>query len=234
MEIKLSEARGYAQHGWLESYHSFSFADYIDRAHVNFSVLRVMNEDIVAPGTGFGMHPHKDMEIITYMLSGELRHRDSMGNTSVISAGDVQRMTAGTGVMHSEMNASDTQAVHLLQIWMYPNQKGLLPSYEEQHFSSEQKLNQWCLIASPQDSRSLKIHQDVNLYATILTQGNQATLHVEQDRFAYLHVVSGEIMLNAQKLKTGDAAKITEQQLLTIDTLHEAELLWFDLPIQTH
>lgn len=231
MEIRLSEARGYAQHGWLESYHSFSFANYIDRAHVNFSVLRVMNEDIVAAGMGFGMHGHEDMEIITYMLSGELRHQDSMGNTSVIAAGDVQRMTAGTGVMHSEMNASDTQAVHLLQIWIYPNQKGLPPSYEEQHFSSEQKQNQWCLIASPHNSKSLKIHQDVNLYANMLSQGNRATLHVEQDRCAYLHVVSGEIMLNTQKLKTGDAAKITQQQLLAIDALHESELLWFDLPI---
>lgn len=228
--LRLSEERGYAKQGWLESYHSFSFADYIDRNHVNFSMLRVLNEDKVAPDNGFGMHPHRDMEIVTYMISGQIRHQDSMGNQSVISAGDVQRMTAGTGVMHSEVNPSSSETAHLLQIWIYPEAQGLPPSYEEMHIARENKLNQWCLIASPHAQGSLRIHQDVNLYATILAAENHLNLRVEPDRCAYLHVVSGEILLTDTKLKTGDAAQIRLEQLLEIQALTEAELLWFDLP----
>lgn len=228
--LRLSEARGYANQGWLESYHSFSFADYIDRSHVNFSVLRVLNEDKVAAGTGFGMHPHRDMEIITYIISGQLRHQDSMGNQSVIGAGDVQRMSAGTGVMHSEVNPSTDEAVHLLQIWIYPDRQGLPPSYEEMQIARENKLNQWCLIASPHAEGSLRVHQDVNLYATILAPEHRLNLRVEPDRCAYLHVASGEILLDGLKLKAGDAAKIRLEQLLEIQANTEAELLWFDLP----
>jgi quercetin 2,3-dioxygenase len=233
IEIRASKDRGYAKNNWLESYHSFSFADYIDRAHVNFSVLRVINEDKVAAGTGFGMHPHKDMEIITYMLSGQLQHRDSMGNTSVIVAGDVQRMSAGTGVMHSEINTSSSYEVHLLQIWIYPAQNNLTPSYEEKHFSAQEKENQWRLIVSPNGhDGSITIHQDVNLYATILAPQKQAKLAVQPNRCAYLQVVRGKILLEGKQLKTGDAAKISEELDLSIQTLQETELLWFDLPVQ--
>ena len=233
VEIRASKDRGYAKNNWLESYHSFSFADYIDRAHVNFSVLRVINEDIVAAGTGFGMHPHKDMEIITYMLSDQLQHRDSMGNTSVIVAGDVQRMTAGTGVMHSEINASSSDEVHLLQIWIYPAQNNLTPSYEEKHFSAQEKENQWRLIVSANgDDGSITIHQDVNLYATILAPQKMAKLAVKPNRCAYVQVVRGEILLEGKQLKTGDAAKISEELDVTIQTMQETELLWFDLPVQ--
>ena len=164
MTLRKSAERGHANHGWLDSYHSFSFNRYYDPAHMQYSVLRVINEDVIAPAAGFGMHPHRDMEIITYMLSGELRHTDDIGNTAVIRAGDVQRMSAGTGVMHSEVNASDSVPVHLLQIWLLPERKGIAPGYEDMHFPKAGKLNQWRLIASRQHRPdSLLVHQDVTL-----------------------------------------------------------------------
>lgn len=229
--IRKSQERGHANHGWLDSYHSFSFARYYDPAHMGYSVLRVINEDIVASGMGFGQHPHRDMEIVTYMLSGQLRHQDSMGNGSVIGAGDVQRMTAGTGVEHSEFNASNTEAAHLLQIWIMPNQNNLPPSYEEQHFSDAQKHNRWCLIAA-QDARegALLIHQDVNIYATKLTKDAHLPYDMQTGRSVYIQVARGEINLNGIVLIAGDAAKIDVQTAVAIEALADSELVLFDLP----
>lgn len=234
IKLRKSQERGHANHGWLDSYHSFSFAEYFDAAHMQYSALRVINEDVVAGGEGFGMHPHRDMEIVTYILSGSLRHKDSMGNGSIIGVGDVQRMTAGTGVRHSEFNASHDVPVHLLQIWITPSENNLTPSYEEKNFSRQEKENQWRLIASRNGhDGSITIHQDVNLYATILTPQKQEKLPIAPNRFAYVHVVSGEILLEDNQLIAGDAAKISEEQLINILALQESELLWFDLPIQS-
>lgn len=231
LEIRRSHQRGHANHGWLDSYHSFSFANYYDAAHMQYSALRVINEDVIAGGTGFGMHPHQDMEIITYILSGQLRHQDSMGNTSVISAGDVQRMTAGTGVRHSEFNASNDEPVHLLQIWIAPSENGLTPSYEEKHFTMAEKQNRWCLIVSP-DARqqSILMHQDVLLYASLLTEGRALNYEVNADRCAYLQVISGRMRLDQQWLEQGDAAKVPASTALTLVAEEDAEILLFDLP----
>jgi len=230
-QIRRSHERGHANHGWLDSYHSFSFASYHDEANMQYSVLRVINEDVIAGGTGFGMHAHQDMEIITYMLSGQLRHQDSMGNTSVISQGDVQRMTAGTGVRHSEFNAASDTPVHLLQIWIVPAENGLTPSYDERHFAVEEKQNQWCLVVSP-DARgeSIKIHQDVYLHASIVAPTKALHLRATAERSHYLQVVKGEVMCGDHRLNAGDALKISETADITLSALTEAELLWFDLP----
>lgn len=231
LEIRRSHQRGYANHGWLDSYHSFSFANYYDAAHMQYSALRVINEDVIAGGTGFDMHPHQDMEIITYVLSGQLRHQDSMGNTSVISAGDVQRMTAGTGVRHSEFNASNDTPVHLLQIWITPSAYGLAPSYEEKHFANAEKQNKWCLIASP-DARqqSILIHQDVLLYASQLAEGNALTYEVSAERCVYLQVISGRIRFEQEWLEQGDAAKVSASTAFSLIAEEAAEMLLFDLP----
>jgi redox-sensitive bicupin YhaK (pirin superfamily) len=232
IKVRKSQERGFADHGWLKSYHTFSFAEYHDAAHMHYSVLRVMNEDIVAGGTGFGLHPHRDMEIITYILSGSLRHRDSMGNTSVIGVGDVQRMTAGTGVEHSEFNASSEEPVHLLQIWIFPNQKNLTPSYEEKHFSESQKENQWCLIAAP-DGRdgAMTIHQDVFLSASLLEKNKTLKYAMGHKRGAFLQIAKGEIEVNKNVYSAGDALMIEEIQTIEIKALENAEILLFDLPI---
>jgi len=231
LEIRRSHERGHANHGWLDSYHSFSFASYHDEENMQYSVLRVINEDVIAGGTGFGMHAHQDMEIVTYMLSGELRHQDSMGNTSVISQGDVQRMTAGTGVRHSEFNAATNEPVHLLQIWITPAENGLTPSYEEKHFADEEKHNQWCLVVSP-DGRdeSIKIHQDVDLYASIVEKEVELNLCATAERCHYLQVVKGEVIYGDHRLNAGDALKISTVDDKTLLALTKAELLWFDLP----
>lgn len=229
LRLRKSSERGYAKHGWLESYHSFSFAEYVDPDHMGYSVLRVINEDVVAAGTGFGMHPHRDMEIITYIISGELRHQDSMGNTSVIRAGDVQRMTAGTGVRHSEINPSLEHHVHLLQIWILPNAAGLPPSYEEKHFSAAQKNNQWCPIAS-QKGEGVKIHQDVNIFATNLSQAGQLGYALAKDRCAYLQVVQGSIEVEAKNLGAGDAVMIEDLESFSVNAFENTEILLFDLP----
>lgn len=235
-KLRKSSARGYANHGWLESYHSFSFAEYYDPAHMGFSVLRVINEDVVAAGTGFGMHPHRDMEIITYMLAGELRHQDSMDNTAVIKAGDVQRMTAGTGVRHSEVNASTNQAVHLLQIWIQPSQLSLQPSYEDKHFGLSQKLNQWCLIASHDGrAQSLTIHQNVNIYASLLEAEKRLSYMLEAQRKVYIQVVKGQLAVNGQVIFAGDALMVDNNEsgnsgILEFQANVFAELLLFDLP----
>lgn len=232
VNIRPSASRGYAHHGWLESYHSFSFAGYYDPAHMGFSVLRVINDDKVAPANGFGMHGHQDMEIITYMLAGELRHQDSMGNGSVIRAGDVQRMTAGTGVRHSEMNASTQSTAHLLQIWIIPETNGLPPGYEEKTIPLAEKQNQWRLIAS-RDARnhSLLVHQDLSLYTTVLEAGKQLPLNVEGDRYAYMHVARGSVKVDGQSLQEGDALMIDATASLVLDAVAESEVLWFDLPV---
>ena len=234
LHIRRSAERGHANHGWLDSYHSFSFANYYDPAHMAYSVLRVINEDVIAPSQGFGMHPHKDMEIITYMLQGDLQHKDSLGNGSVIRAGDVQRMTAGTGIVHSEFNASNSQSAHLFQIWILPERFSLAPSYEEQHFTLAQKQDNWCLIASADGrDQSLLVHQDITLYASILSAGNNLTYILKANRSAYIQVASGALEIDGHQLLTGDALMIDSASLDNLVTLKagiQTELLLFDLP----
>lgn len=232
LHIRKSAERGYANHGWLESYHSFSFADYFDRAHMGYSVLRVINDDVIAPAQGFGMHPHQNMEIITYMLQGELRHKDSMGNTSVIQAGDVQCMTAGTGVMHSEFNASDTSQAHLLQIWIRPEREALAPSYTDKHFTTAQKQDAWRLIVS-NDGRenSLKIHQDIALYASVLSADKTLDYALAPNRSVYVQVAAGDVAICGQRLLTGDALMLAGEKRLAFKANAATELLLFDLPL---
>jgi redox-sensitive bicupin YhaK (pirin superfamily) len=231
MELRKSAERGHANHGWLDSYHSFSFDTYFDRRHMHYSVLRVINEDVIAAGRGFGMHPHQDMEIVTYMLSGALRHMDSLGNGSVIRAGDVQRMTAGSGIVHSEMNASTEEPTHLLQIWMLPERKGIAPGYEERHFSAEEKLNKLRLIAS-RDGRegSLLVHQDVALYASVLQPGLSLAHAPEPARSVYLQLARGSLRVNGELLQAGDAAKLEKTERIELQADEEAEFLLFDMP----
>jgi len=229
---RLSAERGYANHGWLESYHSFSFAEYYDRNHMHFSVLRVINDDIIAPARGFGMHPHRDMEIVTYMLDGELRHQDSIGNGSVIKAGDVQRMSAGSGIVHSEFNASNQQAAHLLQIWIMPDTQNLTPSYEERHFSREEKLNRWRLIAAKQPVEgAVRVEQDMQLYASILEAGTSLDYVLNENRSAYLHIARGEVEIAGQHYRSGDALMLSHAQQLQAKEQAETEMLLFDLPL---
>jgi redox-sensitive bicupin YhaK (pirin superfamily) len=229
--IRRSNERGHADHGWLNSYHSFSFADYFDASHIEFGPLRVINEDRVVPGAGFGTHPHRDMEIISYVLAGELAHKDSLGNGSVIKSGDVQRMSAGSGVRHSEFNASNTQAVHFLQIWIKPDVVGIEPSYEEKHFGDEDKQGRLALIASP-DGRdgSVLIHQDASLYAGNFDAGESASLELKQGRRSYVHVVRGTVRANGVELNGGDALKVTEAGSVRIENGRASEVLVFDLP----
>ena len=231
IKFRKSEERGHANHGWLDSYHSFSFNRYYDPAHMQYSVLRVINEDVIAPDRGFDMHPHRDMEIVTYMLGGELRHMDSLGNGSVIRTGDVQRMSAGTGVVHSEFNASSSESAHLLQIWVLPERKDIEPGYEEKHFARDEKLNQWRLIAS-HDARqgSLLVHQDISLFATVLEQGKTLEYQLAEQRSIYLQVARGSVSLSGQVLLAGDAAKVEQLPALQLQALEDAELLLFDLP----
>lgn len=232
LQVRKSNERGYANHGWLESYHSFSFAEYYDRKHMHFSALRVINDDIIAPGQGFGMHPHRDMEIITYILQGELQHKDSIGNGSIIRAGYVQRMTAGTGIVHSEFNASDTSNVHLLQIWIMPDSLNLEPSYEEKHFSTEQKLNQWCLMAARDNQgAAIKVNQDMQLYASVLGAAVSLAYTVNDNRSAYLHIARGNIEIDGQQIVSGDAVMLNGGAELHIKAIAESELLLFDLPL---
>jgi quercetin 2,3-dioxygenase len=231
ISLRKSQARGHANHGWLDSYHSFSFAEYYDPAHMSYSVLRVINEDKIAGGTGFGMHSHRDMEIITYMLAGEIKHEDSMGNGAVIRAGDVQRMTAGTGVRHSEINASADSGAHLLQIWLLPSQDGLPPSYEDKTISHESKLNQWRLVASPNArDDSLMVHQDVELWAAVLDEQHALAYRFQASRCGYLQVARGQLHLNGQLLVAGDAAMIDAESHIHLESVLESEVLLFDLP----
>ena len=229
--VRRSNERGHAEHGWLDSFHSFSFADYHDPAHMGFGPLRVINEDRVQPGRGFGSHGHRDMEIISYVLEGGLAHRDSMGNGSVIRPGDVQRMSAGTGVVHSEYNASDKDAVHFLQIWIEPSVRGAAPSYEEKRFDDATKRGQWRLIASS-DGRdgSVRIQQDASLFVTRLEEGDSLARDVAPGRRAYVHVIRGEARVNGTTLGPGDALKVVDEREVRVDEARAADILLFDLP----
>jgi redox-sensitive bicupin YhaK (pirin superfamily) len=230
IDIIRAQTRGSADHGWLRAKHTFSFADYHDPARVQFGELRVINEDRVAPGAGFDTHPHRDMEIVTYIIAGAVQHRDSMGNTTVIPAGEVQRMTAGTGVLHSEFNPSQEDELHLLQIWIFPEQNGLEPGYEQAAFSRADKLNRLRLVAS-HDGRdgSLLIHQDVNLYASVLESGRQVSLDALKQRRVFVQVVSGEIRVNGEALTAGDGAQLRDVDRIDVEANSEAEFLVFDL-----
>jgi redox-sensitive bicupin YhaK (pirin superfamily) len=230
-EVRRSNERGQADHGWLKSFHSFSFADYFDPQHVEFGPLRVINEDRVQPGMGFGTHGHRDMEIISYVLSGELAHKDSIGNGSVIRPGDVQRMSAGNGIRHSEFNPSGDQPVHFLQIWIQPDVHGIAPSYEEKHFAEADKRGRLRLIASPDGSEgSVMIHQDAYVYAGLFDGAEAATLPLAAGRRAYVHVARGTIEANGVLLGAGDALKIADTTGLGIRDGRGAEVLVFDLP----
>jgi len=228
MQIRRSNERGYADHGWLRSYHTFSFANYMDPNHMGFRALRVINEDRVAPGHGFGAHPHRDMEIISYVLEGEMEHKDNMGNGEVMRPGDVQRMSAGTGVLHSEFNHSQQNGLHFLQIWIEPAQRGISPSYEQRVFPTAERQGQWRLVAS-QDGcdGSVGVNQDVNLYASLLSAGDQ--LAAPPSRHAWLHVVKGAVEVNGETLRTGDAAAFTPSEDVALACTEASEVLLFDL-----
>jgi len=230
IELRPSQERGHAEHGWLDSRHSFSFADYHDPAHMGFGALRVINEDRVAPGRGFGAHSHRDMEIVSYVLEGALAHKDSLGNGSVLRPGDVQRMSAGTGVTHSEFNGSESEPVHFLQIWIEPAVRGARPGYEEKHFAPEARRGRLRLIASP-DGRegSVTLQQDANLYAALLDGAEAADFEQRAGRRTYVHVVRGEAQVNGQPLGPGDALKITGERKIRIAQARDAEVLLFDL-----
>ena len=231
IDIRRSEERGHAQHGWLDSRFSFSFAEYHDPKHMGFRSLRVINDDHVAAGAGFGMHPHQDMEIITYMLDGTLAHKDSMGNGSTIRPGEVQRMTAGTGIRHSEFNPGQESA-HLLQIWIMPRERGLTPSYDQKFFSGEAKAGKLALIASPDGSAgSMRIEQDARLYASWLTTGETVQHQLAPGRHAWLQVARGSVKLGEQVLNEGDGAAVSDEGELAIEgqTAEGGEFLLFDL-----
>ncbi len=230
-EIRRSSERGYADHGWLKSFHTFSFADYFDPQHVEFGPLRVINEDRVQAGAGFGTHGHRDMEIISYVLAGELAHKDSMGNGSTIRPGDVQRMSAGTGVRHSEFNPSRSEPVHFLQIWIQPEEQGIEPSYEEKRFSADEKRGRLRIIASPDRSEgSVLIHQDARIYAGLFDGAETAALNVGPGRRIYVHVARGSVTANGDVLNAGDALKLTAVEGLLLEKGTRAEVLVFDLP----
>jgi quercetin 2,3-dioxygenase len=228
--IRKSQERGHANHGWLDSQFTFSFADYFDPEQVQFRTLRVMNDDRISGGGGFPTHPHRDMEIVTYVLEGALAHKDSMGNGSVIRPGDVQYMSAGTGVAHSEFNASDKETVHMYQIWMFPDKKNYEPVYDQKHFTEADKRGKLRLVASP-DGRegSVKIRQDNQLYATVLRAGEAVKHALKSDRHAYVQVARGSVKLNGKTLETGDGAAVSEEKSVELVGVKDAEVLLFDL-----
>jgi quercetin 2,3-dioxygenase len=230
MAIRKSDQRGHANHGWLDPRFTFSFADYFDPQHLQFRTLRVMNDDHIAAGGGFPKHAHRDMEILTYLLEGALQHQDSMGNGSVIKPGDVQYLSAGTGVAHSEFNASKTAPVHLYQIWMLPEKPGLQPTYDQKSFSESEKRGKLRLVASP-DGRdgALKIRQNNELYATVLSAGAMVKHELKKDRHAYVQVARGHVRLNGRRLETGDGAAISAEKAVELTGVTDAEVLLFDL-----
>ena len=230
LTLRKSAERGHANHGWLESRHTFSFAEYYDRAQMGFRALRVINDDRVAGGGGFSTHAHRDMEILTYVLDGALEHKDSMGNQGLIRPGEVQRMSAGTGVEHSEANASRGQPVHLLQIWIEPEKKNLTPSYEQKMFPADEKKGRLRLVAS-RDARegSVTLHQDVSLYAGLFGKGERAELALEPNRHAWVHVARGKVKVNGNLLEEGDAVGISDERQLQIEGVDAGEVLVFDL-----
>jgi hypothetical protein len=232
IQLRKAGERGHANYGWLNSYHTFSFADYFDPKQMGFSVLRVINDDTVAPGAGFPTHPHRDMEIVSYVLEGGLEHKDSMGNGSVIRPGDVQRMTAGTGITHSEYNASNSEPVHFLQIWILPDQARLEPGYEQRVVEPAERRGKLRLVGSPDGhDNSITIHQDVNLYSTILAEGESVRHKLGVNRCAYAHVARGEIKLNGSNMKAGDGARIADEDEIQLDGTGTGEVLLFDLPV---
>ena len=231
LEIRRGAERGHAMHGWLESYHSFSFADYYDPAHMGFSALRVINEDRIRPGTGFGTHGHRDMEIISYVLEGALGHKDSMGTGSTIVPGDVQRMSAGRGVQHSEQNHDKTGVTHFLQIWIEPNVRGIAPGYEQKHFDAASKRGRLRLVASPDGAQgSVVIHQDARIYAGLFEGAESAQQALAPGRNAYVHIVRGKLTVNGTPLAGGDALKASGVGEIVLEKGADAEVLLFDLP----
>lgn len=230
LTVRKSAERGYADHGWLKSFHSFSFAAYYDPAHMGWGNLRVINEDRIAPGTGFGTHGHRDMEIISYVLEGNLAHKDSLGNVKGIPPGDVQRMSAGSGVQHSEFNHAPAVTTHFLQIWIEPNVTGIVPSYEQKTFADAEKLGQLRLLASPDGAQgSVTIHADARLFAALLDGAQSASLALKPTRKAYVHLVRGALDVNGVALSTGDAALIEGESQLALNHARDAEVLVFDL-----
>ena len=230
IKLRRSDARGHTKLSWLDSRHTFSFGDYHDPQHMGFSDLRVINEDRVIPGAGFPTHSHRDMEIITYVLEGALAHKDSTGTSSVIRVGDVQRMSAGTGISHSEYNASQTEPVHFLQIWIVPNKTGLAPAYEQRAFPLDEHRNKWNLIGSEAGrDESVTVHQDVDVWAARFASGAQATFRLKPSRHAFAHVARGAVTFNGTTLNAGDAAAVSEEEILEIRAVEGAELLMFDL-----
>jgi hypothetical protein len=229
--LRAAGDRGHANHGWLDSHHSFSFADYYDPAHMGFGPLRVINEDRVQPGMGFGTHGHRDMEILSYVLEGQLSHKDNMGNGSIIVPGDVQRMSAGRGVLHSEFNPSATDGVHFLQIWIEPAARGIAPSYEQSHLAPADKRGRLALLAAPRGAGgAVEIHQDARVYAGLF-DGEEAATHVlVPGRRAYVHVARGAAEVNGHPLRAGDAVRVEDEEAVTIARGREAEVLLFDLP----
>jgi hypothetical protein len=231
LTLRPAHTRGHADHGWLDTHHTFSFADYHDPRHMGFSVLRVINEDRVAPGQGFGTHPHRDMEIISIVLDGELAHQDSMGNTTRIRPGEVQRMTAGTGVLHSEYNPEPAKPVHFLQIWILPAQRGLPPSYAQAAFPEAERRGVLQCVVSP-DGRdgSITIHQDASLHMALLADGEGVTHTLAPGRRAYVQILRGQVRIDGQSLAAGDGARVEEQAEVRIEGAGDAEVLLFDLP----
>ena len=230
IRLRKATERGHFDHGWLDTWHTFSFGEYVDQNEMGFGPLRVLNEDFVAPRGGFPMHPHRDMEILTWILSGSLMHRDSLGNGSTIRPGEIQRMSAGTGIVHSEANASRDEAVHLFQIWIRPEQRGIAPGYEQLAFSPEVLRNALCLVAS-RDGRggSVTLHQGVDVYATRLDQGTRIAHGLAPGRLAFVQVARGTVILNGQTLQAGDGAKIQDEVMLEIVSTTDAECLLFDM-----
>ncbi|MYM81545.1 quercetin 2,3-dioxygenase [Duganella sp. FT50W] len=231
LQVRHSDSRGKANHGWLDSKHSFSFGHYHDPEHVGFGPLLVINEDQVQGSQGFGTHGHRDMEIISYVLSGALEHKDSMGTGSVLHYGDVQRMSAGTGVRHSEFNHNRDEIVHFLQIWIQPNQIGIPPSYEEKNFAPQSKQGKLALIASDDGRQgSVLIHQNAAIYASIMAEGDSLKHELKDGRLGYVHLIRGAVTVNGVHLKAGDALKLSDEPLVTLNDAEDAELLLFDLP----
>jgi len=231
LEVRKADDRGHANHGWLDSYHSFSFGSYYDPRHMGVSNLRVINDDTVAPGGGFPTHGHNDMEIISYVLEGVLEHKDSMGNGSVIRPGDVQRMSAGTGVTHSEYNQSTSESVHFLQIWLQPNAIGVEPSYDQRHFPLEDRRGRWVALVSP-DGRdgSLATHQDARMFGALLAPGETLGYRFDDERQGYLHLACGQLRVGGITLRQGDGLKLQKHALLELVGIEDAEVLLFDLP----
>lgn len=231
IRLRPANQRGQADHGWLDTRHTFSFGSYSDPQHTRFRVLRVMNEDWIAPGHGFGMHPHQDMEILTYVLEGELAHEDSLGSRGLLRAGELQRMTAGTGILHSESNPSTEQVVHLYQVWLLPQERGLPPSYEQRGFPRSERHNRWQLVAGPLGtSDALVIAQDARVYLAELEPGRALDFTLANGRHAWLQVLRGQVELGSQPLQTGDGAAISDEDALALTTATQAEVMLLDLP----